>query len=64
MKKSKNILATTMVAGALVTQRLGSNGQTAQSFTPPSKEAIRPFKINFPQKKLDDLKRVRYQLTE
>ena len=46
-----------MVAGALVTQSLGSNGQTAQSFTPPSKEAIRPFKINFPQKKLDDLKR-------
>lgn len=53
MKKSKHILATTMVAGAMVIQ--GASG-SAQNIT-SSNEAIRPFHINVPDKKLADLKR-------
>src|SRR6187455_3051725 len=57
MKKSKSILAATMVASELVKQRTVSNAQPASTPEPLSIEAIRPFKVNFPEKDLDDLKR-------
>jgi len=52
MKKSNTIIAGTMVAGAIAVQ--GSmTGSSAQA----SATEIRPFHVNIPQKKLDDLKR-------
>src|SRR5215470_19616611 len=57
MKKSKNILASTMVAGALVMQGTVSDAQTATAISYSADESIRPFHVNIPQKKLDDLKR-------
>src|SRR5690349_23774461 len=58
MKKSTGILATTMVASALVMQGTVGNAQPAASVEPTSNESIRPFnKIHFPEKDLADLKR-------
>src|SRR5215510_3243789 len=57
MKKSKSILATTMVAGALVMQSTVSNAQTGSSGNFSHDESIRPVHVNIAQKKLDDLKR-------
>ena len=57
MEKSKSILASTMVAGALVMQGTVSNAQPAPSVEPVSNEAIRPFKVHFPEEDLVDLKR-------
>jgi len=57
MKKSKKILAGTMVAGAIVMQGAISNAQTGTSASYSTDELIRPFHVNIPQKKLDDLKR-------
>src|SRR5688572_11513845 len=58
MKKSKSILASTMVAGALVLQSTASNGQSGPNVNHASNEAIRSFnKIHFPEKELADLKR-------
>ena len=57
MKKSKSILASTMVAGALVMQGTPSNAQTGSSKEVASTEAIRPFQCDtFRKQKLDDLK--------
>jgi pimeloyl-ACP methyl ester carboxylesterase len=56
MKKSKSILANTMVAGAIVMQSTLSNAQTGTSANPAG-EAIHPFHVNIPEKKLADLKR-------
>src|SRR5262245_20950550 len=53
MKKSKTILAGTMVAGAIAMQGT-MTGSSAQA---SSAEAIRPFKVHFPQSDLDDLHR-------
>jgi len=58
MKKSTSILASTMVASALVMQGTVSDAQPAPSVEPVSNEAIRPFsKVHFPEKELVDLKR-------
>ncbi len=56
MKKSTSILATTMVASALVMQGTVSDAQGGYSVDGSSKEAIRPFRINIPDEKLADLK--------
>ena len=57
MKKTKNILATTVLTGALVMQGAMSSGQDEPSGKTLPNEAIRPFQINIPEKKLADLKR-------
>jgi pimeloyl-ACP methyl ester carboxylesterase len=57
MKKSKNILANTVVASALVMQGVSANAQSGTSAPLLTEEAIRPFQVHVPQQKLDDLKR-------
>jgi pimeloyl-ACP methyl ester carboxylesterase len=57
MKKSKNILTSTVVAGALVMQGALSNAQSVPPANTLPNEAIRPFHVNIPEKKLVDLKR-------
>src|SRR5262245_60190467 len=57
MKKSKSILASTMVTGALVMQGTISNAQPLASVNSLQDETLRPFHVDMPQKKLDDLKR-------
>ncbi len=60
MKKGKNILANTMVAGALVMQSAISNAQTGPSVSPTSipssEEAIRPYKVKVAQPDLNELR--------
>jgi pimeloyl-ACP methyl ester carboxylesterase len=55
MKQSKKILASAMVAGALVMQGTTGSAQTATK--PAASEAIKPFQVHFPEKDLVDLKR-------
>lgn len=57
MKKTKNILANTVVAGALAMNGTLSNAQTSTSVDLLPDESIRAFKVHFPEKKLADLKR-------
>jgi pimeloyl-ACP methyl ester carboxylesterase len=57
MKKSKSILATTMVTGALMMQGAVSEAQTGTSFSISSEEAIRPFRFKASDQQLADLKR-------
>ncbi|MGF7039871.1 epoxide hydrolase family protein [Mucilaginibacter lappiensis] len=57
MEKSKKILTSTIVAGVLVMQGALSNAQSVPSGNASSNEAIRPFHVNIPPKKLEDLKR-------
>ena len=57
MKKSKTILAGTMIAGAFVLQGTASNAQTGTSNKIVSTETIRPFQVHIPQADLDDLRR-------
>jgi pimeloyl-ACP methyl ester carboxylesterase len=56
MKKSKTILASTMVTGALVMQGALSNAQTGQGNKAIDSEVIRPFQVHIPQGDLDDLR--------
>jgi len=56
MKKSTNILATTLVAGAFAMQGSVSDAQTG-SANPSLDESIRPFHVQIPDSKLADLKR-------
>jgi pimeloyl-ACP methyl ester carboxylesterase len=53
MKKSKSILASTMVVSSLLMQGELSNAQTA----PSTDESIRPFKVHIPESELVDLKK-------
>ena len=57
MKKSKNILANTVVASAMVMQGVSGSAQSGTSAPLLTEEAIRPFQVHVPQQKLDDLKR-------
>src|SRR5882762_7751930 len=57
MKKTKKILATTMLTGAMVMQGTLGSAQTGQSGKTADSEKIRPFHVNIPEKQLDDLKR-------
>src|SRR5262245_2614435 len=57
MKKSKSIIASTMVAGAIVIQGTVSDAQPVRSVEPMSNVAIRPFKVRFSEEDLADLKR-------
>ena len=57
MKKSKTILASTMIAGAFALQGTASNAQTGSSNEVASTETIRPFQVHIPQADLDDLRR-------
>src|SRR5688572_16662783 len=57
MKKSTRILASTMAASALVMQATVGNAQPAPLVEPIFNEAIRPFKVHFPEKDLVDLRR-------
>jgi len=56
MKKSKSILASTMVAGAFVAQGTISNAQMASSDTSVASEAIRPFQVHVSEAELTDLR--------
>src|SRR5262245_25285444 len=53
MKKSTNILANTMVAGALVMQSTATNGQTGAS----ASEAIRPYQVHIPDADIKELRK-------
>ena len=55
MKKSKTILATTMLATALVMEGNVSDAQGSSVKSLPD-ESIHPFKMHFPQSALDDLR--------
>jgi pimeloyl-ACP methyl ester carboxylesterase len=57
MKKSKTILAGTMIAGAFAMQGTAGNAQTGSSNAVASTETIRPFQVHIPQADLDDLRR-------
>jgi pimeloyl-ACP methyl ester carboxylesterase len=57
MKKSKKILANTMMAGAFVVQGAVGNAQTRVFVNPAINETIRPFSVHIPQTELDELKR-------
>ncbi|HEV2478900.1 MAG TPA: epoxide hydrolase [Puia sp.] len=57
MEKTKNILANTLVAGALVMQGAVGSAQSGPSANSLSNEEIRPFHVNIPEEKLADLKR-------
>ena len=57
MKKSKTILANTMITGAFVMQGALSNGQNGPYNEAVSTDVIRPFKIHVPQADLDELRR-------
>ena len=54
MTKSKQIIASTIVAGAMVMQGTAGDAQ-GTSTGPASDESIRPFHVNVPQQQLDDL---------
>ncbi|MBS1665378.1 MAG: epoxide hydrolase [Bacteroidetes bacterium] len=56
MKKTKNIIASTMVAGAMALQSTPGIAQPYQPGTPASDEALRPFTVHVPDAKLTDLK--------
>lgn len=56
MKKTTAILASTIDAGALAMQGTETNAQGGTSVK-SANEAIRPFKVHFPEKDLADLKR-------
>lgn len=57
MKKSKNILTNTMVAGAIMMQSTLGHAQSAAPASLSSEPTIRPFQVKVPAKKLEDLKR-------
>jgi pimeloyl-ACP methyl ester carboxylesterase len=57
MKKSKTIIASTMIAGAFAMQGNSSNAQTGSSNEVASTETIRPFQVHVPQADLDELRR-------
>ncbi len=57
MNTSTSILTSTMEASALVMQGAVSDAQPAPSAEPVSNEAIRTFKVHFPEEDLVDLKR-------
>jgi pimeloyl-ACP methyl ester carboxylesterase len=57
MQKSKSILASTMVAGALVMQGTVSDAQGGPSVTASSNEAVQPFHFHASKADLDDLRR-------
>jgi pimeloyl-ACP methyl ester carboxylesterase len=57
MKKTKQMLATTVLTGALVMQGTMGGAQTGQGSKNADPESIRPFHVSVPQKQLDDLKR-------
>jgi len=57
MKKSKTILAKTIMAGAIVMQGTLSGAQMGAPVDPTSDESIRPFRVHIPEEKLADLKR-------
>ena len=56
MKKSKSILAGTMVASAFVMQGTISNAQSGPSGKSLTNESIRPFQVYVPEAQLTDLR--------
>ena len=63
MKKTKDIIATTMLTGALVLQGTLAEAQTGSNKTNQSSGTIRPFKVQFPDSDLKELRR-RIQATK
>jgi hypothetical protein len=57
MKKSKSILASTIVASAFAMQGTLGNAQSGPSVNPASNESIHPFKVHVPKPELVDLRR-------
>ncbi len=56
MKKSKTILAGTIIAGAFALQANVGNSTSGPSGEEPPTESIRPFQVHVPQADLDDLR--------
>src|SRR5687767_7907735 len=56
MKKSTNILASTIISGALALQGSTSNAQGTSVSDSKSSESIRPFRVHIPMEDLKDLK--------
>jgi pimeloyl-ACP methyl ester carboxylesterase len=63
MKKTKDILATTVLTGALVLQGALSEAQGGSNKTTQSTGIIRPFRVHFPDSDLKELRR-RIQATK
>lgn len=57
MKKTKTIIAGTMVAGALALQGSANHPQSVSSIPSVPGDEIRPFHVNIPEDKLTDLRR-------
>src|SRR3954470_13164677 len=57
MRQNESILAITRDTEAPVMQGTSGNVQSETFANTPSNEAIRPFKVNFPEEDLVDLKR-------
>jgi pimeloyl-ACP methyl ester carboxylesterase len=57
MKKSKNVIVTTVLTGAFALHGAFSNSQAGPPDTAILNETIRPFHVHFPQADLDDLRR-------
>ena len=56
MKRTKDILATTMLTGALVLQGTVADAQGNSQVDVKSTESIRPFKVKFGNAELNDLR--------
>src|SRR5215470_8158358 len=56
MKQTKNILASTAIAGTMMLNAGLSNAQGNTSVNADPTTAIRPFKVHIPQKDLNDLR--------
>lgn len=56
MKKTKDILTTTMIGGALMFQGAVADAQGVSHAAIQSSESIRPFKVSFPDAALKDLR--------
>jgi pimeloyl-ACP methyl ester carboxylesterase len=56
MKNAKQLLVSTIIAGAFLMQGTLSHAQTGAPNEAASNEAIRPFKAHIPQKEITDLK--------
>ena len=57
MKSIKKLLATVLVAGAMLMQNASADAQSGPSVNEISNESIRPFRAHIPQASLDDLRR-------
>ena len=57
MKKTKDILSTTMLTGALVLQGALAEAQGGSNTATQSDGSIRPFRVHYPDSDLEELRR-------